>query len=498
MNLTGELERVREEIEAAARNYGLDFFETRFEVLDYEQINEVASYGGFPSRYPHWRFGMEFESLRKGYTYGLQKIYEMVINNDPCYAYLLECNHLVDQKLVMAHVYAHCDFFKNNNWFSKTNRKMIDEMANHSARVRRYMEKHGEERVEAFIDACLSIENLIDHHAPFIRRRDADGRRSAAAEGDRVEVSKIRSKNYMDRYMNPAAALEEERKRLEEKRLERGRFPAEPERDVLLFLIENAPIEEWERDVLGMIREEAYYFAPQAQTKIMNEGWATYWHSKIMTEKIVTGAEVIDYADHHSGTLAVQPGQLNPYKLGVELYRDIEARWNRGKFGRDYDECEDLREKATWDLKLGLGRDKIFEVRRIYNDVNFIDTFLTAEFCERQKLFSYRWNEKKGRYEIEDRTGKKVKAQILSLLTNFGNPFIVVADANYRNRGELLLRHRHEGVDLRIDHARDTLKNIASLWRRPVFLETAVEGKGKLFSFDGKEHQETDSEESAA
>jgi len=498
VNLPAQLERIREAIEAAARSYGLDFFETHFEVLDYDQINEIAAFGGFPSRYPHWRFGMEYESLKKGYAYGLQKIYEMVINNDPCYAYLLECNEIVDQKLVMAHVYAHCDFFKNNFWFSKTNRKMIDEMANHSAHVRRYAEKWGEARVESFIDACLSIENLIDYHSPFIKRRDAEPRPGAPPASEDVEVRRIRSKNYMDRYVNPEAALEEERRRLEERMRDRKRFPVEPERDALLFLIENAPIEEWERDVLGMIREEAYYFAPQAQTKIMNEGWATYWHSKIMTEKILGASELIDYADHHAGTVAVQPGQLNPYKLGLELFRDIEERWNRGMFGRDYDECEDLRERTNWDLKLGLGRDKIFEVRRIYNDVNFIDTFLTPEFCEKHGLFTYRWNEKKGRYDVEDRSGAKVKEKILAMLTNFGQPVIVVEDANYRNRGELLLRHRYEGIELRLDHARDTLRNIASLWRRPVFLHTAVEGKGKLFSYDGKEHQEIDVEESVA
>jgi stage V sporulation protein R len=498
VNLPPDLERLRAEIEATARSYGLDFFETHFEVLDYDIMNEIAAFGGFPSRYPHWRFGMEYESLKKGYAYGLQKIYEMVINNDPCYAYLLECNQLVDQKLVMAHVYAHCDFFKNNFWFSKTNRKMIDEMANHSARIRRYSEKWGESRVESFIDACLSIENLIDYHSPFIKRRDPDHRPGSPAEAEEIEVPRIRSKNYMDRYVNPESVLEEERKRLEEKIRERKRFPSEPERDVLLFLIENAPIEEWERDILGMIREEAYYFAPQAQTKIMNEGWATYWHSKMMTEKILTASELIDYADHHAGTVAVHPGQLNPYKLGLELFRDIEMRWNRGMFGRDYDECDDLRERKNWDLKLGLGRDKIFEVRRIYNDVNFIDTFLTPEFCERHNLFTYRWNEKKARYEIEDRTGKMVKERILAMLTNFGQPAVVVEDANYRNRGELLLRHRYEGVELRLDYARDTLANLAFLWRRPVLLHTIVEGKARLLSYDGKEHQEIDVEESVA
>ena len=124
-----------QKIEGVARSYGLDFYPVIFEMVDFETMNEVAAFGGFPTRYPHWRFGMEYESLSKGYRYGLSKIYEMVINNNPCYAYLLESNALVDQKLVMAHVYAHCDFFKNNISFSKTNRKMMDETANHAARI---------------------------------------------------------------------------------------------------------------------------------------------------------------------------------------------------------------------------------------------------------------------------------------------------------------------------------------------------------------------------
>src|SRR5213082_2625996 len=141
------LRDIQDEIEGFARAYGLDFFPIAYEVLDYKRMNEVAAYGGFPTRYPHWRYGMEYERLAKGYTYGLSKIYEMVINNDPCYAYLLEGNSLVDQKMVMAHVYAHNDFFKNNYWFSKTNRKMVDEMANHASRIRKYVERHGIEKI---------------------------------------------------------------------------------------------------------------------------------------------------------------------------------------------------------------------------------------------------------------------------------------------------------------------------------------------------------------
>ena len=173
-NLPDDLRAIQLETEAHARDYGLDFYDTIFEVLDYDELSEIAALGGFPTRYPHWRFGMEYQQLAKGYRYGLQKIYEMVINNDPCYAYLLRCNQLVDQKLVMAHVYGHNDFFKNNIWFSQTNRKMMDEMANHGNRIRSCMERYGEETVENFIDSCLSLENLIDIYSPLIKRRDAD------------------------------------------------------------------------------------------------------------------------------------------------------------------------------------------------------------------------------------------------------------------------------------------------------------------------------------
>src|SRR3990172_7381914 len=168
--LPAEIQAAQKDLEARARGYGLDFFETIFEVVDYEEMSMLAAFGGFPQRYPHWRFGAQYDELTKGYSYGLQKIYEMVINTDPCYAYLLEANALSDQKLVIAHVYGHCDFFKNNAWFSRTNRRMLDEMANHAARVNRNVDRFGHQVVEEFIDACLSLEDLIDPHLPHIRR----------------------------------------------------------------------------------------------------------------------------------------------------------------------------------------------------------------------------------------------------------------------------------------------------------------------------------------
>jgi stage V sporulation protein R len=488
--LPQDLQALKQEIEGHARSFGLDFYETIFEVLDSEDLNEVASYGGFPTRYPHWSFGMAYEELRKGYDYGLSKIYEMVINNDPCYAYLMRCNHTVDQKLVMAHVYGHCDFFKNNAYFAHTNRKMMDEMANHGVRLRRYAEKHGEDDVEAFIDRCMSIDDLIDIHSTAIRRREDSSRYDFKEEEDEtLKLTRFKTKAYMDDYVNPRQALkaeEEERKRHKEQAARS--FPERPEKDVLLFLIEHAPLKPWQRDVLSIIRDEAYYFAPQGQTKTLNEGWASFWHSTIMTERALEPWECIDYADHHSGTMATSRGRVNPYKLGIELLRDIEHRWNTGKFGKEYDECDDLDKKRKWDRQLGLGRQKIFEVRRVHNDITFIDTFLTPEFCVQHKMFSYAFQDQTGQYVIESREFDKIKKRLLFSLTNFGKPWIYVVDGNYRNRGELLLRHEHHGIDLKLDRAADTLANIQFIWGRPVHLQTVIDDKPSMMSFDGSEH----------
>lgn len=490
MNLSPELEKIRDEIKGYALEYGLDPFETIFEILDFDQINEVASYGGFPTRYPHWSFGMEYEHLRKSYAYGLHKIYEMVINNDPSYAYLMENNALVDQKLVIAHVYGHTDFFKNNQWFSATGRKMMDGMANHGTIIRRYAEKYGYEVVENFLDVCLSIDELIDFHSLFIKRHPPT-RKETAEEDPQEEIQlKLRSKHYMDDFVNPPEFLEAQRKQLADEKNHMNRFPAYAEKDILMFLIDNSPIENWQKVLLSIIRDESYYFAPQRFTKIMNEGWASYWHSTLMTEKCLKDSELIDYADHHSGTLGSRPGVVNPYKLGIELYKDIEERWNKGKFGKDYDDCDDMEQKKSWDLHMGLGRQKIFEVRRVANDITFIDNYLTKEFCEKHKLFSYKYNDVTGMYEISDRDFQNIKQKLLFSLTNFGQPIIYVVDGNFKNRGELYLSHQHEGIDLDVAYAKDTLESIYHIWKRSCHLETKISDKGKLFTFDGKDHIE--------
>jgi stage V sporulation protein R len=242
-------------------------------------------------------------------------------------------------------------------------------------------------------------------------------------------------------------------------------------------------VEKRRAEVFDISVEETHRYVAQG---LINHN--SFWHSTIMTQKVLQPSEVIDYADHHSGTMATSSRRLNPYKLGIELLRDIERRWNMGQFGPEWENCEDMDKKRTWDKKLGLGRQKIFEVRKIHNDITFIDTFLTPEFCKEYNLFSFNYQDQTKNYVIESREFQKVKQRLLFSLTNFGKPWIYVVDGNHRNRGELLLRHEHHGVDLKIDEARDVLANVQYMWSRPVHLETISDGHPTVLSFDGTEH----------
>ena len=501
MNLPDNLFRLQQRVKEAALAEGLDCFETIFELLEADALNEVAAYGGFPVRYPHWRHGMEYEHLAKGYRYGLSKIYELVVNNDPCYAYLMAGNSLVDQKLVMAHVYGHCDFFKNNAWFSHTNRRMIDEMANHATRVRTHMDRHGQGPVEDFLDRALSIDNLIDMHGLYapLPEPPAKSRDLGEDEDDeadlRNEPPRLPSKDYMQSFINPRDARDKERLRRIESERRRPRFPAEPERDVLRFLIAHAPLERFERELLEQVREEAVYVAPQRMTKIMNEGWASYWHRKLMAERLLGDDEVVEYAQTMAGTLA-GGGAVNPYKLGLELWLDIESRWNTGRHGPEFAACDDDAERRRWNTSAGEGRAMIFRVRRAYCDSTFVDEFLTEELCHEQKMFVYRFNPQTGRKEIAARDFAAVKSQLLRQLANGGAPVIEVVDANGGNRGELVLAHRFDGTALRDDYALATLRNIQKMWRRPVRLYTKTEDASFVCTADGERERREPTNES--
>jgi stage V sporulation protein R len=435
--------------EAAARAAGLDFFDVVFELLDASDVNAIAAYGGFPTRYPSWRFGMDFERLQKGYGYGLSKIYELVINNDPTVAYLVRSNSLMEQKLVMSHVMGHADFFKHNVWFSPTERHMVERMTGHAERVRELIGKHGQDVVERFLDKALALDALMDPFGPLRRQQRAE---RAAREHTTIAE---RARRKLDALMDGRAP---ERREEVDERLQL------PTYDVLQFLVERAPLESYERELLRIIAAEAEYFVPQRMTKVINEGWASYWHSRLLTGGILDASEIVEFADCHAGATASAPGQVNPYKLGIELFRHAET----------------------------IGED-IFRLRRVHNDVSFVDALVDAEFAAQNQLFLWAKNTRTGRAEVTGRDWREVKRELLQGLAWCGQPRIVLADDDFEGTGGLLLVHQHDGRDLKLDEAGEMLRTIAGLWRRPARLYTLQEGEGRVVVADGGEPRILDS-----
>lgn len=454
----------------------LDPFPVFFEVISADEMNAIASYGGFPTRYQHWRFGMEYERNKKMGKYSLQKLYEIVINNNPTYAYLIEGSDLATIKAVMAHVYAHSDFFKNNLLFKNTNRNMINKMGDNAAAISKIINLQGLEKVESFIDSCLMIEDLIDPNCLAAPKKNKESPLFYEEE-PAIEIPRFKAKDYMQDFINPQEFLEAQKEKIEEEKLRNKEKLPEPERNIMKFLLENAPLESWEEQVLSIILEESYYFLPQKQTKIINEGWATYWHSKLMTnhllkpEKILEPDELLTYSDMHSKIVQRHGNSINPYRLGLELFSYIEHCWDTGRHGKEYEECDDMQRKANWDTRECNGLEKILLIRKCYNDIMLIDEFFTPEFAEENNYYIY-LNNSNWANVISSKDFEDIKEQLLNKLTNFGLPLMYIIDGNFKNKGELQIYHQWTGTQLRRDFAETTLKNIARIWKRPVNLET--------------------------
>lgn len=258
-----ELEKALEQIWDVARKFGLDPFPTRFEIVPATVMYEIGSYA-LPGRYSHWTFGKAYHRMKTMYDFGLSKIYEVVINTNPSYGFLLETNSPVQNKLVMAHVLGHVDFFKNNAYFSRTNRRMVETVSTHAGRMSEYEFRYGRKAVERFLDAVLSVEEHIDPNF-FIRREDprkeADRKKAAPKVGRYDDLWNIGQKPVEDE----ATGVDDERPRGD--RL--------PEKDLVYYISRNSPsLHDWQRDVMAMVHEEMEYFVPQMQTKTLNEGWA--------------------------------------------------------------------------------------------------------------------------------------------------------------------------------------------------------------------------------
>ncbi|MBX6396293.1 MAG: SpoVR family protein, partial [Alicyclobacillaceae bacterium] len=297
-----QLETAIEQMMDLARGFGLDFYEMRFEICPTDIIYTFGAYG-MPTRFSHWSFGKAFHRMKIQYDFGLSRIYELVINSDPCYAFLLDGNSLIQNKLVCAHVLAHCDFFKNNARFAHTSRFMVETMAASAERIRRYEMEYGKEVVEEFLDAALAVQEHIDP-SETARRRP----REWEEREDRRRRAQKPSTPYDDLWELDTPAEDETQE------IGTRRIPARPEKDLMLFLIEHSRVlEDWQRDILSVLREEMLYFWPQIETKIMNEGWATYWHLRIMREMDLTPEEAIEFSRMHAGVVLPSKTYINPY-----------------------------------------------------------------------------------------------------------------------------------------------------------------------------------------
>lgn len=454
------LEYAISEITEIAKGFGLDFYPMRYEICPAEIIYTFGAYG-MPTRFSHWSFGKQFHKMKLHYDFGLSKIYELVINSNPCYAFLLDSNSLIQNKLIVAHVLAHCDFFKNNVRFQNTKRDMVESMAATADRIRKYEIEHGKQAVETFLDAVLAIEEHID---PSLMRPKLSW--SAEDDGEHDEQEAPRT-SYDDLW-----GLDESKK--VEKQLKKKQFPPRPEKDLLLFIESySRELSDWQRDILTMMREEMLYFWPQLETKIMNEGWASYWHQRILREMDLTSGEAIEFAKLNAGVVQPSKTGINPYYLGIKIFEDIEERYNNP--------TDEMKQRG---VKPGSGREKMFEVREIESDISFLRNYLNKDLVMREDMYLF---QKQGReYKVVDKAWEQVRDQLVSMRVNGGFPFLSVTDGDYQKNGELYIQHGFEGIELDIKYLEKVLPYIHQLWGRKCHIETIIEGKKMLYTYDGK------------
>jgi stage V sporulation protein R len=474
-----DLKKLLPEIFRKVSEFGCDFPPTVVEMLTYDEISEIAAYGGFPVRYPHWKWGMEYEELQRGYMHGMHRIYEMVVNTNPCYLYCLDSNTLLDNVTVVAHALGHADFFKNNIYFSQTSQNMMNELANHGTRIRKYMSRWGKERVTEFIDHVLRIETLIDPSKAWKPKKYKDNIHRDSRKYHHPNRLKVEEgHDYMEDYVNTEDWIKKQHDQIE--KIEAAEYLdmfVGSTKDIMGFIRDNAPLKAWESDIVSMLYEESMYFAPQRITKTANEGWASFTDYNIIAKQGLSGlgqeyesGGIIEYAKHKMGVLGGKYS-MNPYKLGFNLLCDIEERWNKGKFGKEWEECQDSKEKENWDKNLGLGKEKVFEVRKLYNDVTLIMEFFTPEFCEKYEFFEWK-KYPNGEYVIENKDPNKIKNKLVSKYMNGGLPDIRLADPNHKNKGIMLLQHKWNGRILHDAYVKPVLESLRFLWKKDVYLAT--------------------------
>jgi stage V sporulation protein R len=452
-------ERIREK----AVQFGLDCFPQEFEICDHNQMLGYMAYSGMPSHYPHWSYGKSYEKLRTLYDYGVSGLpYEMVINSNPAIGYLMRDNSLLLQILTMAHVYGHNDFFKNNFTFRTTRPEFtIGTFKAHATRVRRYMEDPsiGVDRVEAILDAAHSL-SLQCRRNLAVRKTSEEEARQSALDRAGPPADPFRKIHRPQPYVEP----------------DLRKVPLIPDEDVLLFIRDHNPyLSDWERDLLTIAHEEAQYFIPQIETKIMNEGWASYWHKQILDSLDLPPDLAVEFVVRHNQVVRPHEGGLNPYHLGLRVWEDMRRRG-----GGDFDGSDSRNEETAERARL----DFMFAARETDRDTSFLRRHLTRDLIRELDLFEYR---SKGEHVViskvaDDDGWQDVKNTLLANVGMNTVPVIRVEDGDFGARRSLYLKHVYDGRDLLPEYAERTLEYAHRLWQREVVLETVVDGKPSLLS----------------
>ena len=458
-----DLQRWDEKIRAKAEAFGLSCFDQEFEVCDHTQMLGYMAYSGMPAHYPHWSYGKSFEKLKTMYDYGVSGLpYEMVINADPSIAYLMTDNSLCLQILTIAHVYGHNDFFKNNFTFRSTQpRHTIARFKVHADRVRGYLEDPsiGVDRVEALLDAAhgLSLQ---------CRRNLAARKLTQSEQRDRLlEAARPADDPFED--LHPPVETEAP---------DLDKLPLSPEEDLLLFIRDfNRHLSDWERDLLTIVHETAQYFVPQMETKIMNEGWASYWHREILNSLDLPTDLHMEFLVRHNQVVRPFPKGLNPYYLGLRVWDDIRRR-------HDEPTPEELADSGPPDKT---GVEALFAAREVDRDTSFLRRFLTQDLMREMDLFAYRpRGEDLVVSDVSDDDGwREVKDTLIKNVGMGGVPVIKIEDADFNRRRTLYVKHAHDGRDLQLEYAEKSLSYLHRLWGHEVVLETVVNGKRALLSY---------------
>ncbi len=495
-----ELEEWSRRITDLAGQYGLDCYHQEFQICDHQEMIGYMAYSGMPSHYKHWSYGKAFEQTETLYRYGLSGLpYEMVINSNPAIAFLMKNNSLALQLLTIAHVLGHNDFFKNNRNFRFTNAgETLARTRIHAQRIGRYLEHPaiGIDRVEQVLDAA--------HALAFQCRRDL--------AFPKLSDEEQRERIYDRYYKRPPEAYRQlaVSEKVDEEKLQRElqKVPLESDEDILLFIRDhNRRLSEWEKDLLTIVHEEAQYYIPQIKTKIMNEGWASYWHHRLMIALGLGQAMHLEFIGHHSRVLRpFDPQSINPYRVGwaiwnaLRIYYDGKRNQNlldQSRFEHTLFEAmdHDFKKRDMEPPDAGLegkkGESKIFEVRREASDVSFIDRFLTPPIMRELDLYAYveiSDEEEEARSIIsevsDDQHWKNIKRALINKVGMNSFPVIKVEDANHGSPGTLLLKHYHDGRDLEKDNAAKTLNYVKQLWGGKVTLETIMDEEAAMCYVD--------------